>query len=123
MGKKVAVRGETVATASPRKAPSTNPAWKGTWTAGPVTETSYGKLSVRNVKVIHEANCTFSFSGLDTSVSPTPPSVFMTSDLKLSATTKILQKGASFVLVDGDQLIDTHGNRLRVGAAGHLTTA
>lgn len=67
MGKPVAVTGDTVATASSATAPSTQPTWSGTWTAGPVTETAYPKLTVNSTAVIHKASCTFSFIGVDAS--------------------------------------------------------
>lgn len=122
MGSAAAVEGDVSATASSATAPSTQPAWQGAWRAGNVTETAYAKLTVNGAKIIHEASCTFSFSGVDTSVSPTPPSVSMDSPVTLTATTKVLQKGAAFVLVDGDSASDAHGNQLRVSASGHLTT-
>lgn len=119
MGKPVAVEGDTVATASSVPAPSTQPGWSGKWTAGAVSETSYPKLTVEGVKVIHEARCTFSFSGKETASSAP---VSMTSNVTLRAGATILQKGNSKVLVDGDNASDSHGNRLEIKATGALKT-
>lgn len=117
MGKPVAVTGDTVATASSATAPSTQPTWSGAWTAGPVTETAYPKLSVNAKGVIHQARCTFTYSGVDASSAPVGP---LTSTVTLSAATTILQKGVSNVLRDGDTRSDIHGNKLEVRASGKL---
>lgn len=120
MGKAAAVEGDTVATASAATAPSTQPTWQGAWTAGAVSETSYPKLAVEGVKVIHEARCTFSFSGGDTASNGAPVST--NSTVTLRAGTTLLQKANSKVLVNGDNASDSHGNRLEIVAAGALTT-
>lgn len=120
MGKAAAVEGDTVATASAMTAPSTQPSWQGAWTAGPVSETSYPKLTVQGAKVIHEARCTFSFSGGDTASNGAPVATSSTVTLRAGAT--ILQKGNSKVLVNGDNASDSHGNRLEIAAAGALAT-
>jgi hypothetical protein len=122
MDKPVAVKGDTQATASLSTAPSTKPDWAGGWAAGTVTETSYSKLTVSGVEVIHEAECTFSFEGVNSAVSPTPPPVDMESTITLTASTTILQKGNSNVLVNGDSASDSHGNQLIINASGHLST-
>lgn len=121
MGDAVAVEGETSATASSGTKPvgPSYATWEGAWTAGPVSETSYPKLKVAGKKVIHQAECTFSFAGTDSS-SGVPVSI--TSDVTLTAQPTVLQKGSSNVLHDSDSASDVHGNKLEVAAAGHLST-
>jgi hypothetical protein len=120
MGKPVAVEGDAKATASSSPAPADQPAWQGSWSAGTPEARAYAHLSVQGRAVIHEVRCTFSFSGVDTAVSPTPPPVSSSSEVVLSAGSTTLQKGLQRVLLDGDSASDTHGNRLAIEAGGHL---
>jgi hypothetical protein len=123
VGSTVAVEGDTVATASDSTSTVAKPSWLGSWSAGAITETSYAKLSVGGVNVIHQARCTFTFRGEDTSTQPPTPNMMTTSEVVLMASTTILQKGASSVLVDGNNATDDDGNELRISANGNLTTA
>lgn len=117
MAKPVAVTGEAVATASLSTAPSTQPAWTGAWVAGAVTESAYAKLTVGAKAVIHQARCTFTFTGADASGAPVGP---LTSTVTLTAAQTVLQKGASSVLRHGDRASDSHGNAVEIRAAGKL---
>jgi hypothetical protein len=100
----VGVTGEVVATASTA---TTFGGVSGAWTAGPVTETAYPKLTVGGATVIYEATCTFTFSG-------GPPPTTSASVVTLRASATPLQGGLSNVLRDGDAKVDTNGNRLEV---------
>lgn len=123
MGKPVAVRGDAQATAASATAPVDQPTWQGSWVAGAVVTSAYEQLSVNGQAVIHEARCTFSFSGVDSAVSPTPPAVATSSEVVLSAGSTTLQKGLQRVLLDGDNASDEHGNRLSISASGHLSSS
>lgn len=123
MGKAVAVQGDAVATASTAPAPIDQPAWQGTWTAGTPAATAYDHFTVQGQPVIHEVRCTYSFSGVDSSVSSNPPPVATTSEIVLSAGSTTLQKGLQRVLLDGDSFSDEHGNQLAIQASGHLSSA
>lgn len=121
MVKPVAVSGDGVASASTATAPSNQPAWKGAWSAGTPVETLHRQLSVGGVRVLHELSCTFTFTGVDTSVSPTPPPTPpTTSTVVLRAGTTVLRESGRFVLLDGDRQSDSHGNEVAVSATGHL---
>src|SRR5262245_22492197 len=100
----VAVTGEVVATASTT---TTLSGVSGSWTAGPVIETPYPKLTVGGATVIHEATCTFTFSG-------GPPPTTVPSVVTLRPSPTALQGGLSNVLRDGDVEVDTNGNQLAV---------
>ncbi len=123
MLKRVGVSGDASATASSSTSPATQPTWQGSWLAGPITETTHSKLMVDGVRALHEVRCTFTFSGTDTSVSPTPPAVSMTSDVVLRATSTVLREEGRFVLLNGDTERDTHGNEISVSAVAHLRAA
>lgn len=120
MGDRVAVKGEVTAEASTSPAPTGMSNVAGTWSAGEVSETSYPQLKVGGTEVIHQASCTFTWTGNNTETGAEAPDV--TSEVTLVATTRILQGRGSFVLVDGNVGDDLHGNKLSVSAAGHLTT-
>ncbi|HEX6683616.1 MAG TPA: hypothetical protein VF062_12515 [Candidatus Limnocylindrales bacterium] len=94
----VAVEGEVVATAGPATA-------AGSWTAGPVTEVSYTKLTIGGKKVIHQAMCTFTFTNSTTSATTLVP-------LTLTASPRKLQGGLSNVLCHADKFVDPNGNQL-----------
>ena len=111
--RKVAVIGDTTATASTLTSLDGAP---GTWAAGPVAETSYVRLTVGSKAVIHEATCTFVFTNSNTGAT-VPVKV------TLSATSTPLQHGQGNVLLDGDQQIDTNGNRLSVLASATALTS
>ncbi|BCB74849.1 hypothetical protein GCM10022251_53830 [Phytohabitans flavus] len=100
----VAVTGEVVATAS---SATTLSGATGAWTAGPVTEVSYPKLTVGGSAVIHEASCTFTFT--DGTTGATVPSL-----VTLKASSTALQGGLSNVLRADDSKVDNNGNRLAV---------
>lgn len=88
----------------------------GTWAAGAVSTTPYPFLTIDGFAVIHEAKCTFTFTGL-TSASV---SISGTSDVKLTAASTTLQEGSTFVLRDGDKKEDGFGNTLTAQATKHL---
>ncbi len=120
MTKPVAVKGDVSATAG--TSPYTG-AQSGTWTAGPVSETSYANLKAGGKEVIWKAECTFSFSGANSSGA----TVTGTEKVTLTATTKLLKKAEHSVLVDGDSKTGgdtppTFDNKLSVSASGSLHT-
>jgi hypothetical protein len=118
VAKPVAVKGDVSATAG--TSPYTG-AQSGTWTAGPITETSYANLKSGSKEVIWKAECTFSFSGANSSGA----TVTGTEKVTLTAKTTLLKKGEHNVLVDGDSKTggDTppsFDNKLSVSAGGTL---
>lgn len=113
-GKNVAVEGDV--TATPGTIPFTG-AVSGTWTAGPISYQKYSQLTVRNVSVIHQAQCTFLFSGSN-GTSPVSGSETVT----LIAKTTNLQNGLAFVLLNGDTQVGVFGNTLTAKASGPLTS-
>lgn len=116
MGAKVAVDGDVKATAGSGLPPA---AQSGTWTAATVSHETYGKLKVGGTKVAWKASCTFSFTGANSSGATVSDSETVT----LTATTKLLQGGGTFVLVHGDSASGTYGNKLEVSASGALKSA
>jgi hypothetical protein len=113
--KPVAKDGDVTATARSTKLP---PAVSGSWTAGSVVTTRYPFMTIGGVAVIHQAMCTFSFTG--TGPSPGNAPVSGTSIVTLTATSTTLQKGSTFVLRDGDTKQDSFGNTLAVSASNHV---
>jgi hypothetical protein len=110
VSKSVAVDGQVTATVG---TVLLSPATTGTWTAGPITYQSYDKLKIGGAKVIHKAECTFSFSGSNTTP-PTPVAVTGTEKVKLEPTFTLLQKNRSKVLLNGNSEQSSHGNTLTV---------
>jgi len=92
---------------------------KGTWTAGPITYTTYDRLTSNGTKAISEAECTFSFAGTNSSGA----TVTGTETVTLSARPTKLQKGASGVLVNGDSASGDYENTLTASASQKLGTA
>lgn len=93
----------------------------GSWSVGSVTVNAYAKLTVGgSAAVIHEARCTFTFLGSKTA-GPVTTAVGGTSTVTLRASTTVLQKGLSNVLLDGDEAHDSFGNSLAVHAAPPTT--
>lgn len=92
----VAVDGDV--TATPGSITTVKDAQSGKWTAGTISYKTYPKLKVNGKPVIHEASCTFTFSGTNSSGA----TVTGSETVKLSAGTAKLQKGADKVLKDGD---------------------
>jgi hypothetical protein len=80
--------------------------------------TRYPFMTIGGVAVIHQAMCTFSFTG--TGPSPGNAPVSGTSIVTLTATSTTLQKGSTFVLRDGDTKQDSFGNTLAVSASNHV---
>jgi len=114
--KPVAVEGDASAEAG--TTPYTG-ATRGTWTAGSVTETSYDVLTSGGTKVIHKAECSFSFTG-DSAPPQTVGDVSGDSTVTLEASGTALQGGSTFVLVDGDSETDSYGNKVSVSASAAL---
>jgi hypothetical protein len=125
MATSVAVEGDVTATpgtvlSTKTAAGSGSSAPAGTWTAGPVSYTSYSTLKAGGVKVIWKAECTFSFSGTNTSGTAVTDEEKVT----LTASTKLLQKGQNNVLVNGDtKASPVYQNTLRASTTGKLKTA
>jgi hypothetical protein len=103
---RVAVVGDVVATASPVTTLSGAP---GAWTAGPVIESSYPKLTVAGKAVVWKAECTFTFTNSNTGATVVVP-------VTLTAPSTSLQGGTSNVLVDGNEA-EKQGNKLTARAS------
>jgi hypothetical protein len=88
----------------------------GTWTAGPVQLKTYAKLKAGGMPVVHQAECTFSFSGNNASGA----TVAGTSTVTLTKPGRLLQKGQQSVLADGDSATDSFGNKLAVTSTRRL---
>lgn len=116
MGKSVAVVGEVVAT--PGSIPFTR-AESGIWTAGVIRYRNYDQLKVNHAKVIYEAECNFSFSGQSSSGA----TVTGQETVALAASTTILQKNVSNVLVNDDTQTCDFSNKLKVQRTNFLKTA
>jgi hypothetical protein len=102
--------------------PGTTPfsgAQSGTWTAGTISETAYDKVVSGGAKAISQAQCTFSFTGANSSGATVTGSETVT----LSAGATKLQKGAAGVIVDGDSATGTYGNKLTASGGPKLGTA
>lgn len=118
MNKRVATAGSVQATVS-TDGTANGAADSGTWSGGTITETTYPKLTAGGA-VVHEATCTFSFTGTKGGNPVTVPP----STVTLSASGTPLQRGQSAVLVAGDKAQDTFGNTLEAKpSAGKLFTA
>jgi hypothetical protein len=118
----VAVEGDVSATVGTM--PFTG-AQSGTWTAGPITYSSYANLKSSGKKVIWKATCTFNFSGANASGAAVTGAETVT----VTATTKLLNMGQRNVLVDGDTKTGgdpptptSYDNKLTVSASGTLKT-
>lgn len=94
---------------------------KGKWKAGPVTISTYPKLTVAGAETAWEARCTFTFDGNAPPTAETP--INGTSDVTLTATAKKFAGSGKYALVDGDRVQDEYGNTLSVNAAGKLRTS
>lgn len=100
----VAVAGDIVAIPSPAKKLDGAP---GAWTAEPVSESTYAKLTVGGKAVVWQAECIFTFT-FDAGGSKTVP-------VTLTASPTPLQGGLDSVLVANDSIEDeVTGNRLVV---------
>lgn len=119
MSDKVGVEGDVQATPS-----STPPetASGGSWSAGSISYKTYSQLKVGGTPVIHEASCTFTYSGGTQKADSSKAHQTVTSTVTLTATTKLTQHGLDDVLVNGDSEQDSYGNQLAVQAAGVLKT-
>jgi hypothetical protein len=89
----------------------------GAWTAGPVSETSYAKLTSGGVAVLHRAACTFSFVGGSDPPNGLTADVTGTSTVTLTASGTVAQGKLTHVLRDGDQQQDGYGNTVSVSAS------
>jgi len=118
-GNSVAVTGEVVTTPGTTPFTGADPARPWSWRAGPISLQTYSKLTVGGQPVIHEARCTFSFTGTASNGTPVPGSEVVT----LTARATALQKGQSGVLVQGNSATGPFGNKLAVQTARKLTTA
>jgi len=86
------------------------PAVSGVWTAGAIDVTEAAKISVDGNKVILDAECEFSFVGVDVGGAPVNDSETVT--LNPSAT--VLNDNSNDILRLGDIQIGTYGNTLVV---------
>ena len=113
-----AVAGATDVSATPGTSPFTG-ADSGTWTAGPVTVTTYPTLRAGDAEVAFKAICTFQFSGKS---GQTPVTGSETVTLSAASSAK-LQKGKNGVLLDGDVAEGAFGNKLTASSTRTLRTS
>ena len=111
----VACRGDVSARAG--TTPSTK-ADSGTWTAGPVSLTTFDDVKVGGDPVVVEAECTFAFSGTKGTSGVTDSST-----VTLSASDHPLLGSQDSVLVHGDEEEDTYGNKVSVSSTRALRTS
>ena len=116
--KSVAAEGDVTATAG--TTPFTG-AQSGTWAAGSITVTAHADLQVGGAAAISKANCTFSFSGLNSS----GVTVTGQESVTLMAGATKLHDGEDTVLLDGDQATGPggFGNKLKVTSTRKLKTS
>lgn len=88
------------------------PAVSGSWTAGTIINTKVIKLSVDGNKVVKKAECTFTFTGVDSIGNPVSGS----SKVTLNASTTVLTDNSDNLLVLGDSANDSYGNTLIVSS-------
>ena len=93
-------------------------ATSGSWSAGPVTVTTYPKLRAE-AQVAFQASCTFQFSG---SSGQTPVTGSETVTLTAAGSAK-LQKGLNGVLLAGDNAEGAFGNKLTASSTRTLRTS
>ncbi len=117
MGQAVAVEGDVKATPGFTPYP---PADSGTWTARPVEYQTYDKFKIKELPVVYQAKCKFTFLGVNSASGAT---VSGEETVELQAQQTKLQKGQNKVLVDGDMAIGAYGNKLKVVAIQKLTTS
>ena len=115
-----AVAGEGDVTATPGSIFFTG-ASSGTWTAGPVTVTTYPTLRAGGAQVAFQASCTFQFIG---KTGQTPVTGSETVTLTAAGSAK-LQKGLNGVLLDGDNAEGpgAFGNKLTASSTRTLRTS
>lgn len=115
-GDVVATPGSVLHTDTSVGSGSSSPA--GTWSAGSVSYSTYPGLKSAGKPAIWKAECTFSFSGTNTSGA----AVNQTEKVTLTASTQPLNPGQNDVLVDGDTESSTvYKNQLKATASGPLT--
>lgn len=119
MSKPTAVVNDVQATAASTKA-ELDKDGTGAWQAGTVTYQSYSRLTIQGKPVIYQASCTFTYTGGTASGNPV---TVLPDTVTLKAGTTLLQKGANKVLVDGDQITSSSGNKLEVHASHIVSTA
>ncbi len=116
MTKSVAKMGDVIAT------PGTimlSPAVGGSWSAAPVTYTIIRKVAIGGVGALHQAECTFTFTGAD----PMGVPVVGAETVTLVAGSTKLTGSTQAVLVDGDQKEGIYKNKLVVNTGNKLTSA
>jgi hypothetical protein len=96
----------------------------GKWEKGEVKETLYDRLKVGGKKVVYEAECTFTYKNGKTTSTPTSDFPPTPEKVTLKAKSKLVQHGASYVLVDGDASEEgpVGGNKLTVSAQHRLAS-
>jgi hypothetical protein len=114
----VATKDDVTATAGTKPVEGAAP--DGIWKAGTITTTAHPHLRAGGGEVIHEASCTFDFSGhVDGGTAPKTGN----STVTLTATARRLQHDRGSVLVDGDRASDRFGNTLSVASTRTLRCA
>lgn len=87
------------------------------WAPGPVTHTTFAKLTVGGVAVAYRAECTFTYTATQATTGVTGTA---TSTVTLTAQPHPVLGGGTKVLVDGESDQDAYGNTLTVASSAAL---
>lgn len=119
-GKSAAVKADVVAVPSSTDPEGADPE-SGSWSDGEISVQTHARLKINQTEVIHQASCTFTYSGGTTGggQSPLPP---IPETVVLTAQGTKLQKGLGHILVDGDTVTGPLGNELKIQATSKLNT-
>lgn len=116
--KPVAARGDVTATKG-TIGKASHPAG-GSWAAGDVEHDADSKLTISGAAVLHEASCTFTHSGGQTTSTPPVTEDPWTSKVTLGPSSTKLKVGGRAVILDGDTKQDAYGNALKAGSSRKL---
>jgi hypothetical protein len=116
--KAVAARGDVTATKG-TIGKASYPAG-GAWAAGDVAFDVDSKLVISGAAVLHEASCTFTHSGGQTTSTPPVTEASWTADVTLGPSSTKLKVGGRAVVLDGDTKQDAYGNTLKAGSSRKL---
>ena len=119
-GKSAAVKTDVDAVPSKTDPEEADPG-SGSWSDGEISVQTHARLKINQTEVIHQASCTFTYSGGTTGggkspLAPIPETVV------LNAQGTKLQKGLGHVLINGDTITGPMGNELKIQATSKLNT-
>ncbi|ODS24452.1 hypothetical protein AB835_03900 [Candidatus Endobugula sertula] len=119
MTKRVAKEGDVIPTPSTSTSSiALEPTVQGSWkVAEPVRYTSHNKLKYNGTPLIYKAQCTFGFSGTDSSSGKTMTD---SETIILQAKPSTLKESGNNVLLHGDKAVGKNGNTLTVNSSNTL---